>query len=200
MKKALITLLLIPVFALTQTLEELDFIAPFNDGVAAIKKDNSWGFINDKGAILINFRDDLVLTETDYGHYPEFNNNRCLISEEKEGILYFGYIDKRGKKVIETKFLNASNFNKNETIALQLIKKELGENDVLGKNVVNYRYYEVIIDTNGAIKNYLNPKGVNVVLDEKFLKKPPKITSKLISDDLFATLNENNKWVLKSIK
>jgi len=200
MKKALITLLLIPVFALTQTLRELDFIAPFNDGVAAIKKDNSWGFINDKGAILINFRDDLVLTETDYGHYPEFNNNRCLISEEKEGILYFGYIDKRGKKVIETKFLNASNFNKNETIALQLIKKELGENDVLGKNVVNYRYYEVIIDTNGTIKNYLNPKGVNVVLDEKFLKKPPKITSKLISDDLFATLNENNKWVLKSIK
>ena len=200
MKKALITLLLIPVFALTQTLEELDFIAPFNDGVAAIKKDNSWGFINDKGAILINFRDDLVLTETDYGHYPEFNNDRCLISEKKEGILYFGYIDKRGKKVIETKFLNASNFNKNETIALQLIKKELGENDVLGKNVVNYRYYEVIIDTNGAIKNYLNPKGVNVVLDEKFLKKPPKITSKLISDDLFATLNENNKWVIKSIK
>ena len=200
MKKALITLLLIPVFALTQTLRELDFIAPFNDGVAAIKKDNSWGFINDKGAILINFRDDLVLTETDYGHYPEFNNNRCLISEEKEGILYFGYIDKRGKKVIETKFLNASNFNKNETIALQLIKKELGENDVLGKNVVNYRYHEVIIDTNGTIKNYLNPKGVNVVLDEKFLKKPPKITSKLISDDLFATLNENNKWVIKSIK
>jgi len=200
MKKALIALLLIPVFALAQTLEELDFIAPFNDGVAAIKKDNSWGFINDKGAILINFRDDLVLTETDYGHYPEFNNDRCLISEKKEGILYFGYIDKRGKKVIETKFLNASNFNKNETIALQLIKKELGENDVLGKNVVNYRYYEVIIDTNGAIKNYLNPKGVNVVLDEKFLKKPPKITSKLISDDLFATLNENNKWVIKSIK
>ena len=60
MKKALITLLLLPVFTLAQTLEELDFIAPFNDGVAAIKKDNSWGFINDKGAILINFRDDLV--------------------------------------------------------------------------------------------------------------------------------------------
>lgn len=200
MKKALIILLLIPVFALAQTLEELDFIAPFNDGVAAIKKDNLWGFINDKGAILINFRDDLVLTETDYGHYPEFNNDRCLISEKKEGILYFGYIDKTGEEVIETKFLNASNFNKNETIALQLIKKELGENDVLGKNVVNYRYYEVIIDSNGAIKNYLNPKGVNVVLDEKFLKKPPKITSKLISDGLFATLNENNKWVLKSIK
>ena len=165
MKKALITLLLIPVFALAQTNEALDFIAPFNDGVAAIKKDNSWGFINNKGAIIIDFRDDLVLTETDYGSYPVFKNNRCLISEKKDGILYFGYIDKTGKKVIQTKFLNALNFNDNETIALELIKEELGENDVLGKKVVNYRYYEVIIDTNGAIKSYLNPEGINIVLD-----------------------------------
>ena len=200
MKKALITLLLIPVFALAQTNEALDFIAPFNDGVAAIKKDNSWGFINNKGAIIIDFRDDLVLTETDYGSYPVFKNNRCLISEKKDGILYFGYIDKTGKKVIQTKFLNALNFNDNETIALELIKEELGENDVLGKKVVNYRYYEVIIDTNGAIKSYLNPEGINIVLDKDFLKNPPKITSKRISDDLVATPNEDNKWVIKSIK
>ena len=200
MKKALITLLLIPVFALAQTNEALDFIAPFNDGVAAIKKDNSWGFINNKGAIIIDFRDDLVLTETDYGSYPVFKNNRCLISEKKDGILYFGYIDKTGKKVIQTKFLNALNFNDNETIALELIKEELGENDVLGKKVVNYRYYEVIIDTNGAIKSYLNPEGINIVLDKDFLKNPPKITSKRISDDLVATRNEDNKWVIKSIK
>ncbi|WP_339895475.1 WG repeat-containing protein [uncultured Algibacter sp.] len=200
MKKALITLLLIPVFALAQTNEALDFIAPFNDGVAAIKKDNSWGFINNKGAIIIDFRDDLVLTETDYGSYPVFKNNRCLISEKKDGILYFGYIDKTGKKVIQTKFLNALNFNDNETIALELIKEELGENDVLGKKVVNYRYYEVIIDTNGAIKSYLNPEGINIVLDKDFLKNPPKITSKRISDDLVATPNKNNKWVIKSIK
>jgi len=200
MKKALIILLLIPVFALAQTIEELDFIAPFNDGVAAIEKNNSWGFINDKGAKIIDFRDDLVLTKTDYGHYPVFHNNRCLISEKKDGILYFGYIDKTGKKVIETKFLNALNFNNNVALALEVLSQTRGKNDILDKPVVYYKYFEVTIDTEGNVKQYLNPKGNNIALDKKFVKKPPKITSKLISDDLFATLNKKDKWVIKSIK
>jgi len=200
MKKALIILLLIPVFVLAQTIEELDFISPFTDGVAAIEKDNSWGFINDKGAKIIDFRDDLVLTKTDYGHYPVFHNNRCLISEKKDGILYFGYIDKTGKKVIETKFLNALNFNNNVALALEVLSQTRGKNDLLDKPVVYYKYFEVTIDTEGNVKQYLNPKGNNIALDKKFVKKPPKITSKLISDDLFATLNKNDKWVIKSIK
>ena len=200
MKKALITLLLIPVFAITQTLEELDFIAPFNAGVAAIEKDNSWGFINDKGAIIIAFRDDLVLTETDYGKYPIFHNNRCLISEKKDGILYYGYIDKKGKKVIDTKFLNATNFNNNVALALKIISKTIGTNNILDKPVVINKYFEVTSDTTGSVKDYLNPKGINVVLDKKFLNKPPKITSKLLSDELVAIINENSKWVIKSVK
>ena len=200
MKRALIILLLIPVFALAQTIEELDFISPFNDGVAAIEKDNSWGFINDKGAKIIDFRNDLVLTKTDYGHYPVFHNNRCLISEKKEGILYYGYIDKTGKKVIEAKFLNASNFNNNVALALEVLSQTKGTNDILKKPVVYYKYFEVTIDTDGNVKEYLNPQGNNIALDKKFIKNPPKITSKLISDHLVAILNQNNKWVLKSIK
>ena len=200
MKKALIILLLIPVFSLAQTSKELDFIAPFNDGLAAIKKDNSWGFINKKGVIIINFRDDLVLTKTDYGKYPVFHNNRCLISEKKDGIQYFGYIDKTGKKIIETKFLNASNFNNDVALALEVLSQTMGKNDILNKPIVNYKYFEVIIDTKGNVKEYLNPKGINIALDKKFLKKPPKITSKFISEDLVTVLNENNKWVIKYIK
>lgn len=194
MKKQLIILFVIPFFVFSQTKEELDFVAPLNDGVSAVKKNNSWGFINDKGDIIIAFRDDLVLTETDGYAYPIFKNNRCLISEKKEGILYFGYIDKSGKKVIEPRFLNASNFSNNKAIALDIIKEKLGNNDILGKNIVNYRYFEVTIDSNGNVENYLNPKGTNFVLDKKFLRKPPKITSKKISDSMYAVLSENKKW------
>lgn len=194
MKKQLFILLVIPVLAFAQTKEALDFVAPFNDGVSAVKKDNSWGFINDKGDIIIPFRNDLVLTQIDGNNYPVFKNNRCLISEKKEGISYFGYIDKSGKTVIEPSFLNASNFNNSKAIALHIIKEKLGNNDVLGKTIVNYRYYEVTIDVNGNIENYLNPKGLNVVLDKKFLRKPPKITSKIISERIYAVMSENNKW------
>ena len=43
-------------------------------------------------------------------------------------------------------------------------------------------------------KDFLNPKGTNFVLDKKFLRKPPKITSKKISDSMYAVLSENKKW------
>lgn len=196
MKKLLIIFLLLPVFSLAQTIEELDFIAPLHDGIAAVKKENSWGFINGKGNVIIDFRDDLVLTETDGYKYPIFKNNRCLISEVKNGIMYFGYIDKSGKTVIETKFLNAMNFDTTKTLALHVMKETLGNNEVLGKNVVNYRYYEVTIDINGTIENYLNPKGTNIVLDKKFIRTIPNITSKQISDNLYAVKTENKKWKL----
>ncbi|TGV04341.1 WG repeat-containing protein [Flavivirga rizhaonensis] len=198
MKKILIILILIPVFAFAQTTEELDFVAPLNDGIAAVKKDNKWGFINNKGTIIIPFRGDLVLTETDSYNYPIFKNNRCLISENRKGIEYFGYIDKTGKTIIETKFLNASNFNNNHALVLELTTKIVGENEILKKRMVYYKYFEVVINTQGDIKDYLSDP-INVVLDKKFLKKPPRITSKFVSNTLVATLNKNKKWIIKSI-
>ncbi|GAA4810215.1 WG repeat-containing protein [Litoribaculum gwangyangense] len=200
MKKLLIIFLLLPVLLLGQTTEELDFITPFHDGVAAVKKGNFWGFINEKGHVIIDFRDDLVSTEINGYKYPIFKNNRCLISEVKNGIIYFGYIDKTGKTVIEPKFLNAQNFDSNKTLALHLLKEELGNNEVLGKNVVNYRYYEVTIDIDGTVENYLNPKGTNIVLDKKFIRTLPEITSKQISDNLYAVKVNNNKWKLVSVE
>lgn len=199
MKKLLIILLIIPTFVCSQTTEELDFIAPFNDGLAAVKKGDSWGFINDKGNIVIAFRNDLVLTETDGFKYPIFKNNRCLITEKKTDILYFGYIDKTGKTVIEPQFLNASNFNNNNyALTLKLRVENIGKNELLDKNIVYYKYFEVTIDTEGNIKDYLNPEGVNIALNKRNLK-PPKITSWFISNDLIATMNENKKWIIKTI-
>ncbi|MFT7252255.1 MAG: hypothetical protein ACI9FW_002015, partial [Flavobacterium sp.] len=40
--------------------ENIDYISPFYDGVAAVKKGNNWGFMDKKGTIIINFRNDLV--------------------------------------------------------------------------------------------------------------------------------------------
>jgi hypothetical protein len=197
MKKAiilLITVLLIPVLSFTQTLENLEFVAPFSDDLAAIKKEGQWGFINKQGDVVVSFRSDLVSSKNDDGSYPVFYNNRCLIAEKKEGITYFGFIDKTGETVIEPQFLNATSFINGLALVLELRKKEVGKNDILNKNIVFYKYYEVTLDTNGNILNYLNPKGVNIVVDKKYLSKPPIINSKLISNSL-ATIKTNNKKV-----
>ena len=202
MKKVIIMfvlLVLIPVSSFTQTIENLDYISPFNEGVAAIKKNNQWAFINNKGVIVVSFRNDLVTTKSLDGDYPIFKNGRCLIVNEKDGISYFGFINTSGKTVIEPQFLNALNFDNNLSMVLKLKKEIIGRNTALDKNVVYYKYFEVTIDTDGNVKNYLTQKGVNVVLDKDFLREPPKFTSKQISDNLVAIKNENGKWIIKKI-
>ncbi|MFD1614088.1 WG repeat-containing protein [Gelatiniphilus marinus] len=196
MKKVLFVLLIMPIFTIGQTNKALDFVSPIHDGLIAVKKNNAWGFINSKGVLVIDFRDDLVLTETQQGKYPVFKNNRCLISSKKKGIVYFGYIDKNGKTVIKPQFLNAFNFNNNSAMALKLIEEKVGKNEILGKNIVYHRYFEVVIDSNGMVKEYLNPKGVNVILDKNHVGIPPEITSKQISDSIYAVLNQNKKWTI----
>ncbi len=202
MKKAILLLLitvLIPIFGNAQSLENLDYISPFHNDLAAIQKDGQWAFVDQKGAIVINFRNDLVATTSTDVNYPIFKNDRCLIVKEKEGISYFGYIDKTGKTVIEPKFLNAMNFNNEVAIVLELEKQNVGKNSVFNKDVIHYQYYEVLIDVDGNIKYYLTKDGVNIALDKKFLTKPPHFTSKQISENLYAVLNENKKWTLIKI-
>jgi len=202
MKKAMILFTLlnfISFFGNTQPTEILNYVSTFNDGLAAIKKDNQWAFINLKGDIVVEYRSDLVITVSKDGTYPIFKDGRCLITKEKDGILYFGYIDTTGKVVVEPQFLNASNFENNVALAINLVKEELGKNKVLGKRVVNYKYFEVVINPNGSIRKYLTPKGVVVVLDKSHRLETPKITSRLLSENLCAVRVENNLWEIKKI-
>jgi len=99
MKKLIILWVILIVTPLTirsQNLGDIDFISPFNDGLSAIEKEGQWAFINREGELIIDYRDDLVLTDFGDESYPVFNSERCLIVKKDEGISYFGYIDKLG--------------------------------------------------------------------------------------------------------
>ena len=78
MKNILIILIFIPFIGISQTLENIDFISPFHDGLSAVKKGNNWAFVDQKGSIIIDFREDLVKTKTDKGYYPLFSNGKCI--------------------------------------------------------------------------------------------------------------------------
>jgi len=202
MKRAiilLVTIAFIPFLGFAQTTESFDYISPFNDGLAAVKKDNQWAFINGKGDIVIDFRNDLVTTKTTDGEYPVFKSDRCIIIKKENEISYFGYINTSGKTVIKPVFLNATNFLNNVAIVLKLNKEKAGYNNVLGKNVIYYNYLEVIINANGEIKDILT-KPTNVVLRKEKLKIPPKITSKFLSSKLVSVKNKKGSWTLKKIQ
>ena len=119
----LVMVLIAPILCFPQAIENIDYISPFNEDVAAIKKGNLWAFIDASGTMIIDFRDDVVVTKNGDEDYPIFKNDRCLISHMKDGINYFGYIDKTGKTVIEPQFLNATPFENNVAVVLKLTEE-----------------------------------------------------------------------------
>lgn len=193
-------LLLYPLLVFTQPIENVEYISPFKDGVAAVKSKDSWGFINGKGKLVIDFRNDLVLTDFEDGTYPAFMDGRCLIEKRMNGISYFGFIDQSGDVIVEPVYLNATNYDNGLAIVLELIKVKVGENAALGKTVAYDKYLEAIIDVEGNIVQYISPKRVSVILDKDYLKSPPKIKSKRISEFLYAYYNEDDTWTVVAIQ
>ena len=200
MKTIFLTLLIIPILGIGQTIENIDFVSPFHDGLSAVKKGNNWAFIDQNGSIIIDFREDLVKTKTDKGYYPLFSNGKCIIAHKKDDILYYGFIDKKGNISIEPQFLNVLNFQGNKTLALIVHKETIGFNDIFKKDVVNYHYFEVVIDENGNSLDHLTQLALHISPKYSKSKEPPVITSKFISDNLIAVKSDENKWNLRKIK
>lgn len=194
-----VAIILLPFLGFSQTIEDIDYISPFNEGLAAIKKGKQWAFIDNQGTIVIDFRDNVKTSKVDNENYPIFKNNRCLITQKKDGISYFGFMDKTGNTVIKPQFLNATNFNNNVAITLKLVKDTIGYNNILKKPIVDYKYFVVVINTKGMVTHYLSGP-FHIEFSKDHIKQPPKITSKLISDNTFATWTKDKKWVIKKFE
>ncbi|PKV50636.1 WG repeat protein [Aquimarina sp. MAR_2010_214] len=166
-----------------QIITDIDEITPFHEKLAAIKKDGKWAFINPKGEIVIDYRDDLVTTTIGKQSYPLFKGGKCIIKQMVEEVHYYGYIDIKGKITIKPEYINAINFDQGHAIVLKLEKEKLGENKILGKNVVSYTYNEVVIDTLGNEKAYL-VGPIHIDFKKTTIKTPPAIQSHILSSNL----------------
>ncbi|QCX38742.1 WG repeat-containing protein [Aureibaculum algae] len=178
----------------SQIIEGVDEIAPFHEGLAAIKKDNQWAFINEKGEKIIDYRDDIVSSIGDNNEeYPLFKEERCMIKKIVDGVEFYGFIDKTGKEVIAPEFVKTSNFIDGYAIIVNYEKYVVGKNPFLGVNVVSHILEEYIIDTSGKIVKYLyNPRKCN--LSQLKDKNLPCFESKFIAPRMVATKNTDGKW------
>ena len=190
-------LFIVPFFGIAQVIDSVTYVSPFYEGFASVQKGDEWAVINEKGAIVIGYRQDMVPIKMMDGTYPIFKNGRALIQQKKEDIVYFGYIDLKGRIIIEPQYINAKNFNFDKAIVTQLIKNELGFNAVLGKPVVSYEYQEIVIDDAGNIKAFLTKPKPILYLEP--LSKIPNIQSEIVSKNLVLTKLENGQVVLTKI-
>lgn len=181
-----------------QIFNDVDEVTPFKDELAAIKKGNQWGFVSKEGTLIIDYRNDLVLTKImdkmgKVSTYPAFNNERCLIKKLIGDIYYYGFIDKTGKVVIKPNYLNATNFKNGYAIVIVKSKDVIGYNEVLKKDVVSSKIEEFIINTSGEKIKYLeNPRSDNSPKTKP--KTPPVFYSKFIAPNLIAVKKKDQKW------
>jgi len=118
-----------------------DDIYSFSEGLAAVKKNDKWGFIDNKGQEIIELKYDDVGT---------FKNGLATYRTEKNKI---GFLLKSGKKAFDTEFDNATNFENGYSIFK-------GNNGKLG--FINTKGQVVIEPKYDRAGNFVNPNENNI--------------------------------------
>lgn len=100
---------IIPASSFSQLIKGLELVGPATEGYIPIMKDSLWGFINPKGQLVMDFRDDLIFNEypantNDVGinsfKFPVLLENRAVIKQVNFGISSYGFIDSTGTTII----------------------------------------------------------------------------------------------------
>jgi hypothetical protein len=89
---------------LSQKIIYFDEVGEFNEGLAPVRKDKLWGFIDTEGNVVIQpqFAERMLYT-------PKFSSGICRVYDIETGSA--GFIDKSGKFVIPYKYYAVSDFN-----------------------------------------------------------------------------------------
>jgi len=194
-------LMSIPLVLLAQEPKEFDFVANQENGFTAVKQGDKWGFLNASGELVFGLRKDLIANENPKSgiigvegmKYPQLKDERAIIREQQDGINYYGFINAEGKTIIEPEFLNVTNFHNGKALALKLEEERLGENPLLGKNVLSYKYDVVVIDKTGEVLKYLEgPFPVSV--SKQKLREAPEINAKWLGESVLSVKGPNKKW------
>ena len=139
-------------------MEGLDEVTPFHDGLAAVRKDSQWGFIDMDGTLVIDFRDDLVWNEgaapEAYGvhavPYPRFQDGRCMFQAAgDDDIPVYGFIDREGKTVIAPEYLNLTEFKDGYAVGI-FVKKTFRGKNKFQLNIFDYSFMEAVLNPEGA--------------------------------------------------
>ncbi|MFX0557896.1 WG repeat-containing protein [Maribacter sp. CXY002] len=205
--------MVLPVLALSQTLssintpiiEGLNQYTPFHEGLAAVRKGNQWGFINEEGTMVIDFRDDVAWNaEKKIGYngigalnYPQFTEGFCMVMEmTEEGIPLYGFMDKTGKIVIKPEYVNLTPFKDGHAIGIFTKKTFRGENEFQLK-IYDYAFTEVLIDTQGEIVWPVAERDHIIMSKRRF--ELPNLWTELLGNNLIAVKMASQEYEIRKI-
>jgi len=89
---------------------EYDKMGEYSEGVVKVSKENKIGFIDSVGKIIIPFSFPLIdLTDFSFG-FNSFSENLSIFSDNSNGFIQKGYINKQGVKIIPATFDRCNQF------------------------------------------------------------------------------------------
>ncbi len=208
MKKILITalaLLMIPLATYSQTIDNIDEIAPFSEGLAAVRKNDKWAFIDKEGTVVINFRDDIYwnrdadtsIEDISGIRYPMFKDGRCIIKKiVEDNVPVYGFIDTKGNTVIEPQFLNVYPFKEGYTTGVVFEKTLKGQNE-FNLNIYEFKFHDVLMDTSGEIVEFFQ-RRYNIQMTSRRYSTPI-IGAKRLADNLVAIHSKDQGWSIRKL-
>lgn len=145
---------------------ECEDIFEFSEGLAAIKQNGLWGYINVKGEIVIPYQ---------YTFAMPFSEGLAMVTLDSQE----GFIDKQGSQVIPFKHLFAEDFREGLAVVSDEEGEVYGYVDQAGKVVIPFQYeyadsfYEDLAVVSKEIDDelltgFINQQG-ETVIDFKFL-------------------------------
>jgi hypothetical protein len=198
-------LILLPTATFSQSVEKLDEIAPFSEGLAAVRKGDQWGFINKEGDLAIDFRNDVHwnknadTSKSDVSgvRYPMFHEGRCLITKTVEDkVAVYGFIDTEGNIVVEPKFLNVYPFEDGYTTGVLFEKTFRGNNEFKLK-IYDFKFFDVLLDASGEVLEYYDQRfGIQMT---KRRYELPNIGAKRLAEGLVAVYVKDKGWEIRKL-
>src|SRR5690606_9088131 len=191
---------------LTVKIKGLDEVGPFSEGLAAVRKDGKWGFIDQAGNLVIDFRDNVVWNqnaEESQGdikaiRYPKFKNGLCAIQEIKDGgIPFYGFMDTQGKIVIVPEYLNVTGFKDDRAIGVYCRRTFRGKND-FQLDIYEYAFTEVVLNTQGEIIWPIGKRENISMIKKRY--QTPHLTASFISPDLILVKTGKNDFQICNIR
>ncbi len=200
----LVVLFALPISTFSQDLKGIDEIAPYSEGLAAVRQGNQWGFIDEEGTLVIDFRSDLLwkkdadLSRSDVKgvRYPSFKEGKCIIWKMEGDIPLYGFIDITGSVVIEPEFLNVRSFENGYTTGVLFRKEYMGKNEIK-MTVYDYKFNDVLMDSSGKIVEFFGQRE-NIHL-RKSRYELPYIWVKKLSDKAVAVKSKGEGWEVRKL-
>ncbi|UWX54485.1 WG repeat-containing protein [Maribacter litopenaei] len=196
---------MLPLTLMAQELKGIDEIAPFNEGLAGVRQGEKWGFIDENGTLVIDFRNDVYwnsnadTSKSDISgvRYPIFQEGRCLITKNVEdGVPIYGFMDTKGNTIIEPQFLNVYPFKNGYTTGVLFEKTLKGKNE-FKLDIYEFKFFDVLVDASGEIDEFFERRH-NIQMTKKRYQVPT-IGAKYLAEDLVAVYGKDQGWEIRKL-